>query len=398
MLNVRNACLVVACILALPLSPLFAGVEWSWQSLHPGGNDDSKLFGLGPAGYVGEYDRDACYWDASFNHTILNTAWSMATAIDGSEQVGHAYIGSGWKPMVWNADAGTEVNLTPPGASRAWVEDAVNGVQVGKAYIDLGHGLTWEGALWEGSVGSFQVMTPSSGTSGELFATTGTKHGGSARFGSYPEAVLWNSNDRDDFVNLHPQQFSMSEVLDITDTTQVGYIEPYVEGHTHASLWTGSAESWTDLHPPSTTGYSRAFAVDGEYQAGFGNIEADWGGEEGEEEGEGEEEEPLFEWYEGALVWNGSADSFMMIGDVLPEPYRGSEARDIMVVGDTIYVAGFAYNGDERHFEAILWEGTITDDPPGPGGEVPEPITLLTVGLGSAVLARRLRRRTARTA
>lgn len=71
------------------------------------------------------------------------------------------------------------------------------------------------------------------------------------------------------FTSLHPPGATSSVALDVDATSQSGTITvPVGDGsETHASLWSGTADSHVDLHPPTTTS-STAAAIAGGVQAG----------------------------------------------------------------------------------------------------------------------------------
>ena len=75
-------------------------------------------------------------------------------------------------------------------------------------------------------------------------------------FGTGYRASLW-SGTAASWVDLHPGSGD-SSAFAIGAGQQVGQAD--VAGLTHASLWTGTAASWVDLHPPGVSG--RSFAVD----------------------------------------------------------------------------------------------------------------------------------------
>ena len=154
--------------------------------------------------------------------------------------------------------------------------------------------------------------------------TTGTRHVGDA--GGH--ALLWTGT-ADSYVDLHPTGFEFSNASDVFENTQVGAgYDPLTGGH--ALLWNGTAESVVDLH---ASGYlhSDALGVWGGQQVGVGYTEPGFQGPR-------------------ALLWNGSAASAV---DLHPAGFEFSSAAD--VAGE--YQVGSAGSAD-LGFHAVLWKGT----------------------------------------
>jgi hypothetical protein len=99
----------------------------------------------------------------------------------------------------------------------------------------------------------------------------------------------------------------------------------------HASLWSGTAESFVDLHP---IGYSDSFAngVSGDYQVGYGYRE-----EASRMKGH-------------ALLWNGSATKYL---DLTPSGFPESFAVDISGSQQVGY--GITLTGNSH---ALIWYGS----------------------------------------
>ncbi len=80
-------------------------------------------------------------------------------------------------------------------------------------------------------------------------------------------AFAWpvDANAQWDVIQLHPRGASRSWAIGVGDGQQAGFAT--VDGVDHASLWSGSANSWVDLHPMGADS-SQARSVDGGQQMG----------------------------------------------------------------------------------------------------------------------------------
>lgn len=141
---------------------------------------------------------------------------------------------------------------------------------------------------------------------------------------------------------LHPLGFSTSRGSGISGTSQVGtgFVAP--TGNTgHAMIWSGTAASAIDLHPPQFFDRSSASAASGEFQVGAGSYQVSSSTSRTH-----------------ALLWNGTAASVI---DLHPSGYVNSEASDVSgmsQVGDgTVPIPGTA-NSVRSH--ALLWHGSYS--------------------------------------
>ena len=92
---------------------------------------------------------------------------------------------------------------------------------------------------------------PASGTvylgwSKEVNATSATQQVGRTRRVHETRAALW-SGTVESWIDLHPSGMSRSEALGVFDGYQVGYASS-TDSEPHAAFWNGSAESWVDLN------------------------------------------------------------------------------------------------------------------------------------------------------
>ena len=128
-------------------------------------------------------------------------------------------------------------------------------------------------------------------------------------------------------VNLHPAGAVSSQALGVGGGQQVGWA--HIAGEPHASLWTGTAASWVDLHPPAQD--SIAYGVKGGQQVGIVN--------------------PLFG---RASLWTGTVGSLVDLHPLGPSHSWASAVSG----GQQVGFVGFGFNtGNNR---AALWSGTAS--------------------------------------
>ena len=106
-------------------------------------------------------------------------------------------------------------------------------------------------------------LTPEGATGASARGASEGHEAGSVAFPATLHAGYW-SGSAESWVDLHPAGASQSEAVATSGMDHVGYC--YVAGDNHASLWRSGL--WVDLHPAGATS-SYAFAVDGEVQGGY---------------------------------------------------------------------------------------------------------------------------------
>ncbi len=208
------------------------------------------------------------------------------------------------------------------------------GIGAGEQVGHSGPGYT-RALLWRGSPESVVDLSAPGWDGSYLVAASGGRQGGAVlRFATREEyAGIW-SGTPESFINLHPRQgYEVSAVKAMAGNQQVGGARPNgVLFHIrHAMLWRGSAESAVDLHPEGSVYYhSIAYGTDGELQVGSAT------------NGTGIR----------AVLWRGSADTMV---DLTPEGFLDAEAR-AAAGGQQV---GFANYFGSAH--AILWRGSAED-------------------------------------
>ena len=109
-------------------------------------------------------------------------------------------------------------------------------------------------------------LTPAGAASSDVWAVNGTQQAGIAGVGAVNRASLWNGT-AGSWTDLTPAGATASEAHDVNSGQQAG-VSTTAGGANHASLWTGSAGSWVDLNPVGSSD-SQAFGVQGPQQVGY---------------------------------------------------------------------------------------------------------------------------------
>lgn len=191
-------------------------------------------------------------------------------------------------------------------------------------------------------------------------------------------ASLWHGRP-DSYVDLHPYHvtngWNYSIAYAAYGAQQGGKVE-FFDGEftldAHAALWSGTSNSFQDLHPAQApagwmstiNGMAEQIKVGGL----LGVIHGD----------------PSNSYIATtAGAWMGPANTFINLGDFLPEEYTNSYAYGAdWVSAEELWVVGQAQNTARLNFtEAMLWIYTV-----------PEPSAMVLFG-GAAMLAGRRRRR-----
>ena len=244
----------------------------------------------------------------------------------------------------------TVVNLHPSGWYQSYAYGVAGGQQVGTVYDYYSY--IPRAALWSGSASSFVDLHPSGWYESYAYGVAGGQQVGYVYGSIRSHAALW-SGSASSFVDLHPSEWYQSSfAFGVAGGQQVGYV--YGSIRSHAALWSGSASSFVDLHP---TGWYRSRA---------------WGVASGLQVG------TVYDYSDNprAALWSGSASSFVNLHAFLGPEFTSSEARSITQEHGFTYVVGFGFNSYMYRWEALMWV-------------IPEPVSLLGLGLALALFPRR---------
>ena len=296
---------------------------------------------------------------------------SEAHGIAGGKEIGWGTIGGSQHALTWSGTAASFLDLNPTGASQSFLNGIFGTKEIGYATIaGADHSMLWTGTaasavdlhalLWTGSAGSAIDLHPLSGfTSTQAFATNGTNQLG---FGTTTlgrnHGLLW-SGTAASMVDLNPGGFTETYAAGISSTNQVGTgWGTATANRNHAVLWIGTAASAVDLNPSGFL-FSQAWSTTGALQTGWAwnnSVTLDM----------------------HAFLWNGTAASGINLHSFLPANYSTSLAFGIDSA--TGNIVGLAHNSTLNRDEAVMWS------------PVPEPSSLLAIGVLVVGLARRPRK------
>jgi hypothetical protein len=223
--------------------------------------------------------------------------------------------------------------LHPPGAAQSQCLSTTDTQQAGLVYPDIFS----RASIWSGSAATYIDLHTSAGGAMDswLNVTDGTTQGGYLGFIHNFIATLWTGSPQS-ATSLHPQAATIvSSINDISGDEQVGHAT--IGSDLHAGLWRGSAASFVDLNPPGST-ESQAFGTSGTEQVGFARFTE-----------------------RHAVIWQGSPSP---VTDLHPAGAIRSVARDTngtAQVGSVQFVSNVAL--------AALWTGSTASyvdlNPPG---------------------------------
>ena len=331
-------------------------------------------------------------------------AWSIGCGVSGGQQAGAAAFAPGMRlhASLWSGSRDSWVDLHPSGSEYESSEayGVAAGRQVGyvKFAPDSPYPYSEHAALWAGSPEIWVDLHPAWARGSRAYRVSGDQQVGFGTVYNATHAALW-SGAPESGVDLHPSGtvWEGSAAYGIDEGQQVGIVNRYDEHdqqyHTHASLWSGTPESWVDIHPQEAIESYANDVSDGQQvgsadffiwnkrerkyitqrHAGTWNgtaaswvdlhpdgYEGSWAG--GASHGYQAGSAWLSDGFEHAGVWSGTPESWIDLGALLHPYYWYSAAEDIEVTDTDVWVVGWAcwWDLDWVYYDAVMWHKKLS--------------------------------------
>lgn len=273
---------------------------------------------------------------------------SFAIGAGGGQQVGYAFIGGGNFAMLWSGTAASAVRLDTVGTISTVARGTDGSRQVGYA-ITTQSGGDSRAMIWHGTAASGrQLAMPDSFNSSTANVIRAGRIVGTGEDQDYFQAGLYWADEKSDAQVIRPDGFEETRLSDVSGDWVLGsgYGEP-TNYQRHAFLWNvNDTENGIDLHPTdSVYTFSEANAMTGA-SARFAT---------GVQVGVVAYENDSFQFVEHAAVWFGSSDSFIdlhaMVVASLGAEFQWSSATGVDEYGN---IYGTAHDG-QGNFRSVQW-------------------------------------------
>jgi hypothetical protein len=341
---------------------------------------------------------------------------SVAYAINGTNQAGYATFDGHPHAVVWSGSADLFQDFQPSGAVASTIYALTATNQAGYAtFGNTNDGFYDNAMLWSGSAASAVNLNPAGALNSCAYAASGTNQGGYAQFENEGEivthAALWSGTFAS-FVDLNPPIGSGNSIIydsgysiiyGMTDSIQVGVAQGEIQSGAYtailASMWNGTANSFTSLNPPGDfIDYSIATCASGSREFGgtwyntpytadyiavgwrgslqvvdlhpFGSYVSMVNATTGPLQAgllaqytQLDYNRVLTYYYPRAALWFGTAKSYVDLNAVLGSAFKNSVALGIwtsgnpynVLGGSTTYVVGYATEAVSGRQDAIMW-------------------------------------------
>jgi hypothetical protein len=307
-----------------------AAAQWTVTNLHPAGFPSSVAFaceGDVQAGYTGAPGSQSSFLWRGTAASALNTTPSTAVSSYVRAYASGLFSGTiNGDTVTWDSNRVVTVLSTNDDIwTSGYIRGAGGAMQVG----DYGH--IWHAAYWTGTPASLRVI--GLGNYSTLYGTDGVQQVGMTM---YPRsAALW-SGSRESYVNLHPPQAGTSDARAVHSGTQVG--KASINNLDHACLWRGTPASWVDLHPAEAS-TSICLGVFGEHQVGSAVING----------------------VRRASYWCGTSSSWQDLSLAIPGSWGNTQASAVWTDGIWLRIVGHGRNLTSNRDEALLWTRRLRD-------------------------------------
>lgn len=331
-----------------------AHADWTSSVMTPPGRAGSFGYGLGPNTAVGSMNAangipHAALWTSLGSNVAIDLNPAGATESNiiettGAQHVGNVVIGNVRRAGLWTGNTASSFSSLHPSGYELTYAQGTDGVR------QTGLGRTTAGEdralLWSGSASSVVVLNPPGSNGAASYGMGGGRQVGWAEFAPQfgrTRAGFWSGTAASWTLLDAPGANTSSTAVAISEDgqTQAGYFGGPT-GTNWAALWRSTPESFVSLNPGAAFFGSSILGTDNTFQVGWAN-----------ETGVGV--------YAG--IWEGTAESFLNLGQFLPDRYSTSRAFAVYSTATDVWVFGYAYDPARGFNDAVLWHNSI----PAPG-------------------------------
>ena len=314
---------------------------------------------------------------ADWQSIVLDPSGStgaFGTAISNGNFFGGTVFGDHIEAGGWTS-GNTWFSLHPQsGYPSSWIRGAYANQQVGVLGTKQGD----RAAVWNGTAQSYVDLHPPEAFQSAAFATDGVSQVGSVIFeGGVTHGARWNSTNA--WTNLTPSGFLGSGAYTV-DAGLAGGSVRIPTGYRHASVWSGGASSWRDLHPPTLLADSEIYGIRNGTAVGMVNYKAAlwdinsaaitdlhpagaYSSSAWAIQGENIVGSAMFIGPHHAICWTGSQHSVVDLHQFLEPTFYASEALAVTSNAEGIYVIGYARDYQDT-MHAVLWINSVPEPDP----------------------------------
>lgn len=214
-------------------------------------------------------------------------------------------------------------NVTPAGSTSA----ALSGTSSGKSTGGNGHAM-----LYDSTLDQTVDLNPLGYVSSIAKGTDGVEQVGYSHNSLYDQCTIWKGTAAS-AVTVTPAAYLASWCLGTDGGYEIGYAFKafYIYSTEHAILWSGSPNTYVDLHSGGAT-YSRGRGIKGNEQVGETDLYADMDPDAGN-----------ISMYSQAVLWHGTAASMVIL-----HPAGFTSSRALATNGTQEGGSGYGTTGTHR--------------------------------------------------